>query len=72
MRDKRRAIGRSIAAAMTDMGTRVDEELVFLRAIDNLDAPHFRLLWMMAEISIWGKPFQLPAYVGGDLPVSES
>jgi hypothetical protein len=51
MRDKRRAIGRSIAAAMTDMGTRVDEELIFLRALDNLDAPHFRLLWMMAEIS---------------------
>jgi hypothetical protein len=51
LRGKRRAIGRSIAAGIADAGTRVDEELVFLRAIDDLDAPHFRLLRMMTEIS---------------------
>jgi hypothetical protein len=46
-RDKRRAAGRSIAAGVADKGTRVDEELIFLRVLDDLDAPHFRLLNLM-------------------------
>jgi hypothetical protein len=51
MRDKRRAIGRSIAAAMNDMDTLVDDELIFLRTLDGLDAPHIKLLKLMAETS---------------------
>jgi len=31
MRDKRRALGRALASAASDTGTRVDEELLFIR-----------------------------------------
>jgi hypothetical protein len=48
-RAKRRAVGRSIAAGVADKGTKVDEELIFLRVVDDLDAPHFRLLRLMAD-----------------------
>ena len=46
-RAKRRAVGRSIAAAVSDKDTKVDEELIFLRVLDDLDAPHFRLLRLL-------------------------
>ena len=47
-RAKRRAAGRSIAAGVADKDTKVDEELIFLRVLDDLDAPHFRLLHLMS------------------------
>jgi predicted lactoylglutathione lyase len=47
-RAKRRAAGRSIAAGIADKDTKVDEELIFLRVLDDLDAPHFRLLHLMS------------------------
>jgi hypothetical protein len=49
LRAKRRAISKSIAAGVTDKGTKVDEEFLFLRAIDDLDAPHFRTLKLMSS-----------------------
>lgn len=47
MRDKRRALGRVIAQAASDAGTKVDKQLVYLRALDDLDEPHIRLLRLM-------------------------
>jgi hypothetical protein len=41
MRDKRAAVGRAIASAASDAGTSVDEEMLFVRLIDALDAPTF-------------------------------
>jgi hypothetical protein len=48
MRDKRRALGRVIAQAARDTGTKVDIQLIYLRVIDDLDEPHIRLLRLMA------------------------
>jgi hypothetical protein len=47
MRDKRRALGRALAAAASDTGTKVDEELLFIRIVADLDEPHIRLLRLM-------------------------
>jgi hypothetical protein len=44
MRDKRRALGRALAAGVAGDSARVDEELLFVRAIADLDPPHIRLL----------------------------
>jgi hypothetical protein len=47
MRDKRRALGRVVAQAARDTGTKVDMQLIYLRVIDDLDEPHIRLLRLM-------------------------
>jgi len=47
MRDKRRALGRVVAQAASDTGTKVDTQLIYLRVIDDLDEPHVRLLRLM-------------------------
>lgn len=49
-RDKRRALGRAIAAGTADDGARVDEEQLFVRVLDELDVPHIRLLQLMATV----------------------
>jgi hypothetical protein len=54
VRNKRRALGRALASAVADNGTKVDEELVFIRVLDDLDAFHIRLLRLMT-----GKPARL-------------
>jgi hypothetical protein len=48
MRDKRRALGRALAAAASDTGTKVDDELLFIRVLADLDEPHIRLLRLMS------------------------
>lgn len=47
-RDKRRALGRALAAAASDTGTKVDGELLFIRVLAELDEPHIRLLRLMS------------------------
>lgn len=44
LRDKRRALGRALAAGVMGDGARIDEELLFMRAGDDLDETHIRLL----------------------------
>jgi hypothetical protein len=48
MRDKRRALGRVLAAAADETGTRVDDEMLFIRVLADLDPPHVRCLRIMA------------------------
>jgi hypothetical protein len=48
MREKLRALGRAIAAAASDTGTKVDTELRFIRIIADLDEPHIRLLKLLS------------------------
>jgi hypothetical protein len=48
MRDKRRALGRVLASAAGDTGTKVDDELLFIRMLADLDPPHIRCLRIMA------------------------
>jgi hypothetical protein len=48
MRDKRRALGRALALATTDTGTKVDDELLLIRVLADLDPPHIRCLRIMA------------------------
>lgn len=49
MRNKRRALGRAVASAANDRGTKVDDELLFIRVLADLDAPHIRLLAIMVD-----------------------
>jgi hypothetical protein len=49
-RDKRRALGRAIAAGTAGDGARVDEEQLFVRVLDDLDVPHMRLLQLLATV----------------------
>jgi hypothetical protein len=50
MRDKRRALGRVLASAASDTGTKVDDELLFIRVLADLDEPHIRLLRLMQTV----------------------
>lgn len=43
-RDKRRALGRALAAAASDTGTKVNRELLLIRILADLDEPHIRCL----------------------------
>jgi hypothetical protein len=47
-RDKRRALGRALAAAASDTCTKVDTEMLFIRVLADLDEPHVRLLRLMS------------------------
>jgi hypothetical protein len=49
LRDKRRALGRALAAGVAGDDARIDEELLFIRAVADLDTPHVKLLARMAE-----------------------
>jgi hypothetical protein len=61
-RDKRRALGRALASAASDTGTRVDDELQFIRVIADLDEPHIRLLRLMSTV-----PEHLTKYGDGNI-----
>jgi len=50
LRDKRRALGRALAAAASDTGTKVDDELLFIRILADLDAPHIRVLRITSTV----------------------
>jgi hypothetical protein len=49
LRQKRRALGRAIAAGLESDGARIDDELMFIRAVADLDTPHIQLLTYMAN-----------------------
>ena len=49
MREKRRALGRALAAGVAGDSAVVDEELLFVRAIADLDPPHIRLLSLIGS-----------------------
>lgn len=49
LRDKRRALGRALAAGIVGDDAAVDEELLFIRAVADIDTPHIRLLARMAS-----------------------
>jgi hypothetical protein len=48
MRDKRRALGRVLAYAADETGTKVDNQLAVARVIADLDPVHVRLLRIMS------------------------
>jgi hypothetical protein len=49
MRDKRRALGRALANALDDAGTRIDGEIAFVRMLADLDPVHIRVLKIMSR-----------------------
>jgi hypothetical protein len=49
MRDKRRALGRALANVLDDTGTRVDDEIAFVRMLADLDPVHIRVLKIMSR-----------------------
>jgi hypothetical protein len=54
LRDKRRALGRALAAGIMGDDARIDEELLFMRAVEDIDEMHIRLLARMAGSSAPG------------------
>ncbi len=48
LRNKRRALGRALAAGVMGDDARIDEELLFIRAVEDIDEMHIRLLARMA------------------------
>lgn len=49
LRDKRRALGRALAAGIAGDDARIDDELLFIRAVADIDAPHIRLLALISD-----------------------
>jgi hypothetical protein len=49
LHNKRRALGRALAAGITGNDAHIDGELMFMRAVADLDAPHIRALALMAS-----------------------
>ena len=49
IRDKRRALGRALASALDETGTRVDHEIAFVRMLADLDPAHIRVLKIMSR-----------------------
>jgi hypothetical protein len=48
LRDKRRALGRALAAGVMGDVAQIDEELLFIRAVADIDEMHIRVLARMA------------------------
>lgn len=49
LREKRRALGRALAAGVAGDDARIDDELLFIRAVADLDTPHIRLLGLLGS-----------------------
>ena len=49
LRAKRRALGRALANGVVRDEARIDEELLFMRAVEDVDEMHIRLLGLMAN-----------------------
>jgi hypothetical protein len=49
LRDKRRALGRALAAGIEGDDARIDDELLFIRAVADVDVPHIKLLEILSE-----------------------
>jgi hypothetical protein len=49
LRNKRRALGRALAAGVMGDEARIDEELLFIRAVADIDEMHIRLLAQMVN-----------------------
>ena len=47
LRNKRRALGRALAAGVVGDDARIDQELLFIRAIADIDTMHIRLLALL-------------------------
>jgi hypothetical protein len=48
-RNKRRALGHALAAGVVRDDARIDEELLFVRAVDDIDEMHIRLLGRLGD-----------------------
>ena len=48
-RNKKRALGRALAAGVMGDDARIDEEMLFIRAVDDIDEVHVRLLGHLVD-----------------------
>jgi hypothetical protein len=49
LRSKRRALGRALAAGVVGDDARIDDELLFIRAVADIDTMHIRLLDLLQQ-----------------------
>jgi hypothetical protein len=65
LREKRRALGHAIAAGFAEDDATIDDELIFIRAVADLDMPHIQLLAFMAQTTPgFGKDSGSPFHTG--------
>jgi hypothetical protein len=48
LRDKRRALGRALAAGITGSDAEINYERLFIRAVSDIDEPHIQVLDVLA------------------------
>lgn len=71
MRDKRRALGRALAAAASDTGTKVDAEMLFIRVLADLDEPHIRVLRITSTVPAYQDKYAKEMEAVGEDPVRQ-
>jgi hypothetical protein len=49
LRDKRRALGRALASGIEGDDARIDDELLFIRAVADVDVPYIKLLRVLSQ-----------------------
>jgi hypothetical protein len=65
LRNKRRALGRALAAGVMGDDARIDEELLFIRAVADIDELHIRVLARRKEAADRGVSRQNADYLSG-------
>ena len=68
LREKRRALGRALAAGVMGDDARIDEELLFIRAVADIDETHIRVLARMREAAEVGASRQTAESLRGADP----
>jgi hypothetical protein len=68
LRNKRRALGRALAAGVMGDDARIDEELLFIKAVADIDEMHIRVLARMREAADMGLNRQNPDSLRGADP----
>jgi hypothetical protein len=68
LREKRRALGRALAAGVMGDDARIDEELLFIRAVADIDEMHIRVLARMSEAADAGASRQTAESLKGSDP----
>jgi hypothetical protein len=72
LRNKRRALGRALAAGIMGDDARIDEELLFIRAVEDIDEMHIRLLDRMATTPAGPEGWMAPTLVAADPGLADS
>jgi hypothetical protein len=66
LREKRRALGRALAAGVMGDDAQIDEELLFIKAVEDIDTMHIRVLDRMATTHVGPEGWMASRIVAAD------